>query len=111
MGLEGLLSWAKSTYAPSVILTAWGMIALSYAALHVVERVFPAEPDQPYRGMLTNAKATIVYLVVGPFMNYMVGDAVARIVHWAGGPWLSINAQGWFDGLPLAGKIVAFVPL
>lgn len=108
--LSSFFNWAAATYSLPAMWAAWGMLPLTYLGFHIVERLFPAEKNQPLTGLWTNTRITVVYLLANPLISYLIGDTVARMVALLGGPLTALDPNRWFADFSLLGKVLLIIP-
>src|SRR5260370_268236 len=96
--MGNLLGWISANYNPQTLFWAWGAIVLSMRAIHVAERVFPAQRGQSYKSIGFNLIATVAYLALVPIANFLPGYVVIAAVQIAHGPWLPIDLPGTLAG-------------
>jgi sterol desaturase/sphingolipid hydroxylase (fatty acid hydroxylase superfamily) len=111
-----MLNWISANYDPRALFWAWAAIALSMIAIHLFERIFPAQKSQSYRSLGFNAGVTLAYLALVPIATFLPGYAVTAAVHAAHGPWFAFDlpavvghTEGWQRAALLA--LFAFVPI
>ena len=75
-----MLNWISANYDPRALFWAWGAIALSMIAIHLFERIFPAQKSQSYRSLGFNAGVTLAYLALVPIATFLPGYAVTAAV-------------------------------
>src|SRR5262249_23703750 len=79
------------------------------------ERIFPAERNQPLKGLFFNARYTLLYLVVTPFVLILPAALAAKIAAASGGSLMNADLNQWLTGNPRAwpvrNLIMPFVPM
>lgn len=113
---EALTTSLKNNYSLDFIALGWGTILLQYVILSCIERLRPAEPNQPLTGILTNAKITVVYLLLTPAMSAVPALTANSLVQVLGGGWVTADLTAIAAGYPIsirwvAEAALAFFPL
>ena len=111
-----MLNWFSANYDPRALFWAWGAIALSMIAIHLFERIFPAQKSQSYRSLGFNAGVTLAYLALVPIEHSRpatLSRPRCRRRTGRGSPWILLaivgHTEGWQRAALLA--LFAFVPI
>jgi sterol desaturase/sphingolipid hydroxylase (fatty acid hydroxylase superfamily) len=82
----------------------------------LAERFFPAERHQPFRGLLFNARYTLLYFLVTPFVILLPTALANRIASASGGSLWLVNLDQWAGQIqaftwPLRTLVFPFIPM
>lgn len=83
--IDAVISWVTTT------INGWTPLLLAYGAWVWIERLIPAEKDQPANGMVRNMAITFVYLMFSFTAGALVSAKVAGVVARLGGPFFILD--------------------
>ncbi len=86
------------------------------AIFFIAERFFPAERHQPLRNQLFNARYTLLFLLITPFILIWPTSIAARFASATGGSLFAAHLDQWNIGTaaiawPLRNLVLPFVPM
>src|SRR5262245_28974747 len=86
------------------------------AVFFIAERFFPAERNQSFRDQFFNARYTLLFLILTPFVTFWPVSVANKFASVTGGSRLTIDLQSWSANLapsawPLRSFMLPFIPM
>jgi Sterol desaturase len=86
------------------------------AVFFIAERLFPAEKNQSIRDQFFNARYTLLFLILTPFVVLWPVSLAAKFASVTGGSRFTIDLQGWSASLtptawPIKSFVLPFIPM